>query len=173
MKRNTKEEQELIDKLIEWVELWDSEFAKIHNKGVSLNPSLKFNLKGRSRGGVAWRHKNFIQFSLDWARYNLDVYAETTVPHELAHLYTWAIYGESGHKARWKTVMRSVGLTPNRTNGNFSGVKPARKTRRYEAVMPCGCILTLSKTRSDWAGMYSIHCDARTFQSSCEFKREE
>ena len=139
-------DNEVKEKIQEWVNLWDSEFAKEFNI-TPLRPTIEFNIRGRSTGGRAWRFENRIQFNLDWARYDFNVYAETTIPHELAHLYTYIIFNDSGHGRVWKKVMLSVGLNPDRTNGNFGGVEPARKVKKYLYSLPCGCEFELSSVR--------------------------
>ena len=119
---------------------------------------------------------------------NGDEFIEDTVPHEFAHLVTYALYGTDrdykGHRrvkphgSQWQRVMRLLGYKPTRCH-NFD-VKPARKVAskyRYS----CGCkeyFLTAIRHNKILSGKSSYSCTrckrelVRMAKNTTLFKRD-
>jgi len=76
-------------------------------------PQLRFDLRGLT-AGLAYPVRNLIRLNLDLLRANPEDFIEETVPHEAAHLLTWAINGLKAkpHGAEWKGIMRDMGREP-------------------------------------------------------------
>ena len=100
-----------------------------------------FDLKGRSAGMYR------IQKNKPHIRYNPFIFSKyfddnlaTTVPHEVAHYITDAVYGLRNirpHGKEWKRLMVHFGADASRTcDYDLSGV-PVRRTRRH--AYTCGC----------------------------------
>ena len=124
---------------------WQTRFSEKFD--IELGITLDYNLRGCTTGGVAILKKNTIKINLDWVRENPIEYFNDTVPHEIAHHVAYRVYRDAGHGRYWKHVMRTMGLTPDRTTSAFSNVKPARKVRRFLYVLPCGCEYKLTAMR--------------------------
>lgn len=95
------------------------------------------NLKQRGRAaGTAHLHKNEVRFNLFMLKQNPKLFLETVVPHEIAHIIVYQIYGNTvrPHGREWQAVMKKVyQLEPNRTH-EFDIPLP-KKTFRYQ----CQC----------------------------------
>ncbi|GAA0835399.1 MULTISPECIES: SprT family zinc-dependent metalloprotease [Marinomonas] len=95
------------------------------------------NLKQRGRAaGTAHLHKNEVRFNLFMLQQNTALFLETVVPHEVAHIIVYQIYGHEvrPHGKEWQAVMKKVfHLEPNRTH-NFEVPLP-KKAFRYQ----CQC----------------------------------
>lgn len=88
-------------------------------------PTIQFDLKGTSAGTADYR-KWVIQINPVFLKNNFEDMLYETVPHELAHLATHVIYPEAHkrtwntkrrpHGAEWQSIMRSMGVEPQRTH---------------------------------------------------------
>ncbi len=99
------------------------------------------------QGGQRLEKTLKVRYNLDYVEGNLAKYLDTTVPHELCHLYALRKYGEDvAHGQRWKRLMRSIGVSPNRcADYDSSEVVPARKITRYVYILSCGCDYEVTK----------------------------
>lgn len=98
-------------------------------------PKICFNQKG-SAAGTAYLQRHEVRFNYDMFIQDPAEFVNTVVPHEIAHLFVYKIFGSKPkpHGLEWQSVMVKVfGLTPNRTH-TFT-VKPANKSFLYQ----CDC----------------------------------
>lgn len=95
------------------------------------------NLKQRGRAaGTAHLQKNELRFNPFMFQQNSAEFLETVVPHEVAHIIVFQIYGNAvkPHGKEWKAVMLKVyGLSPSRTH-TFD-VPPQKQSYEYR----CSC----------------------------------
>lgn len=79
-----------------------------------------YNLKQRGRAaGTAHLQKNELRFNLFMYQQDPTEFINTVVPHEVAHLIVFQIYGNSvkPHGREWQAVMKKVyGILPSRTH---------------------------------------------------------
>ena len=68
-------------------------------------PELAFDLRGRT-AGLAYYGTPRIRINLSLAERNTEHFLRETVPHEVAHLVSFELYGSRGrgHGAHWKSV---------------------------------------------------------------------
>ena len=78
-----------------------------------INFDLTFNLKGRT-AGKCHPSQRWVKLNPSMFKDNFKEMIGQTLPHEIAHLVAWKEYGERGHGAGWKRVMRRMGLQPDR-----------------------------------------------------------
>ncbi|BFM48289.1 SprT family zinc-dependent metalloprotease [Marinomonas sp. THO17] len=78
------------------------------------------NLKQRGKAaGTAHLQKNEVRFNAFMYRQSPEKFLSTVVPHEVAHIIVYQIYGSNvrPHGKEWQAVMRKVfGLSPDRTH---------------------------------------------------------
>lgn len=77
-----------------------------------------FKQKGRA-AGTAHLQKNELRFNAFMYQQNPIEFINTVVPHEVAHIIVFQIYGNTvkPHGKEWKAVMLKVfGIAPNRTH---------------------------------------------------------
>ena len=110
---------------------------------VNKIPTIKYNLSGRCAGRAHWIYVTndmFIRINPILLNENVEYMLTNTVPHEIAHLVAYMVFGKSikPHGYEWKTVMRCFGLTPDRCHYlNTSTVRSIRKPtvrKRYLGV---------------------------------------
>jgi SprT protein len=104
---------------------------------------VEFGLRGRAAGDACP--------STGTTRYNselLDRYGDefvrSIVPHEVAHIVTWAVFGRvKPHGPEWRSVMEFFGVDPSVTH-DFE-TTPARRVRRVPYRCSCGIPHRLTK----------------------------
>ncbi|KAA6209682.1 SprT family zinc-dependent metalloprotease [Avibacterium paragallinarum] len=71
-------------------------------------PEVNYQLRGL-KAGVAYLQKNEIRFNRTLLLENPDYFLQQIVPHELAHLIVYQVFGRvSPHGKEWKAVMEKL-----------------------------------------------------------------
>jgi SprT protein len=95
------------------------------------------NLKQRGKAaGTAHLQKNELRFNHFMYQQNPEEFVSTVVPHEVAHIIVYQIYGDTvrPHGKEWQAVMQKVyGIRPSRTH-SFD-VPPQKQPYEYH----CSC----------------------------------
>ncbi|MDA9557487.1 SprT family zinc-dependent metalloprotease [Vibrio sp.] len=82
-------------------------------------PSVNFNVKGKT-AGKAYLYQNEIRLNLILMHENFDAFCYEVIPHEVAHLITFSLYGKvKPHGKEWKTVMEGVFKIRAKTTHSF------------------------------------------------------
>src|SRR5690606_24560848 len=78
-------------------------------------PQVQFTVKGRVAGKANFS-KNIIDFNYAILSKHGDAFIDRTPAHEVAHFISYLIYGNkgAGHGPFWKSVMRRLGMRPER-----------------------------------------------------------
>lgn len=100
-------------------------------------PILSYNLRGTC-AGLAVYLSNEVRLNPVLFRENPEFFLSETIPHELAHLLAFKVYGHKikPHGAEWKSIMRSLGVAPKTTHSlDLSSVQRKRPTVSYR----CAC----------------------------------
>lgn len=89
-----------------------------------------------TKGGTASYLTQTLTFSETLYKENVEHFLASTVPHEVAHLITRAMYPRcTPHGWEWKSVMRALGVEPNRCH-SYNVASVARGVRY---VYSCNC----------------------------------
>lgn len=96
--------------------------ANLHFKREFPEPSLIYQQRGTS-AGTAWLERWEIRLNPVLLQENQQAFVDEVVPHELAHLLVWKVFGRvAPHGKEWKWMMETV-----------LGV-PARRTHKFETT---------------------------------------
>lgn len=119
---------------------------KIYNREFKM-PGVSFELTGTT-AGKAYCGRDLISLNYVLFKENEKDFYEDTIPHEIAHLITWALYGRKAkaHGAEWKKVMLSIGASPSRCH-NYDVSSVRKKKSGYNYVCKCNIVHTLTKAR--------------------------
>lgn len=107
---------------------------------------IEINPKMRSTAGRAYYRKNKIMMNERLLTDNPHE-IEKTFAHELAHLISFALYGEAGkgHGTNWKRVMKQLGYEPDRTHD--LDVSAYARKHSVKAYAKCQCSTFALKAR--------------------------
>ena len=76
-------------------------------------PKIEWVVCGTT-AGRAWLTQWRIQLNEQLCKENLQDFMNDTIPHEVAHLVAYKVFGDDGHGDGWRSVMRALGLNPTR-----------------------------------------------------------
>jgi SprT protein len=77
-------------------------------------PKIFFMKRNTRTAGLAKPVSWELGFNLNYASCDLEMYLNTTVVHEVAHLVANCLYASKGHDKKWKLVMTALGAEPER-----------------------------------------------------------
>jgi len=132
-------------------------------------PTWEFRQSGQI-AGYADCGQNFVSINPDFINNGQAEYiVDQTVPHEVAHLISVALYGldmGGAHKYGWKAVMRMLGCPADRCHSlSMEGVKTkTRKRWEYKCVC-CGKILYLTTNKHN--KIQKPNCSSAFVHSQC------
>jgi SprT protein len=137
-------EDKVLDVLLKAQDIYKQSFAI---------PTLEYRQMGRKAGYAEYLRWNIALNSDFLYNGHLEDMIEQTLPHELAHLISYRVYGPvmgAGHGRAWKSVMFRLGLRVQRChNYSLEGVK-TRKVVRVPAKCPCcGQMFQLTKIKAN------------------------
>lgn len=103
---------------------------------------IEYSFKQMGRvAGRAWSRENRIEINPDYClNGELEKMISVTIPHEIAHVVSYQVYGRAGfgHGYYWKSIMINLGLEPLRChNFNMEGVKLRKVNKPHKYT--CGC----------------------------------
>jgi SprT protein len=98
--------------------LWD-DYAEIFPSLVRFDcPTIKLNNRFSATAGRATFSKNLVELSAKHLAKFPEIVLNETLPHELAHMIDYYVYGmEAGkqvHGTQWKIIMVALGQNPTR-----------------------------------------------------------
>ncbi|ADZ91408.1 SprT family zinc-dependent metalloprotease [Marinomonas mediterranea] len=98
-------------------------------------PSFNFKQKGRA-AGTAYLQKNEIRLNSYMYAQSPDEFIESVIPHEVAHIVVYQIYGSevSPHGREWKAIMERLFGVPAARTHNFK-LPPRKEGYEYR----CAC----------------------------------
>ena len=98
-------------------------------------PEVNYDLRG-IKAGVAYLQKNEIKFNRTLLQENMDEFIRQVVPHELAHLIVYQMFGRvKPHGKEWQLVMNEIFKLPAYTCHQFDIKNVQGKTFEYR----CAC----------------------------------
>lgn len=95
-------------------------------------PLVKYNKRLKTTAGRAFYEASpqYIDLSHDLLWQHHEEMINVVVPHELAHLAAYTVFGDTGHGEGWKIMMGRVGLPPLRCHNMENSLHEARKRAR-------------------------------------------
>lgn len=106
------------------------------NRSFSI-PEVSYDIRGM-KAGVAYLPKNIIKFNRTLLLENPEEFIRQVVPHELAHLLVYQVYGRvKPHGVEWQKLMTQVFQLPAQTCHQFDVQNVQGKTYAYR----CHCQL--------------------------------
>jgi SprT protein len=102
-------------------------------------PTVYFNQRGKIAGSARLQI-NQIRLNPTLLKDNPDRFCQEVIPHELAHLIVFQLYGRARpHGKEWKNIMESVFNVPAQTRHDMDVSKVVGKTFNYRCQ--CGPVV--------------------------------
>jgi len=98
------------------VRVWWNRFLKVYPQIQTEYPQVKLNNRLKSTAGRAFIENDpqYIDLCTELFWQYTEQFVEDTIPHELAHLVAFTVYGDPGHGSGWKTVIHKMNISTNR-----------------------------------------------------------
>jgi SprT protein len=108
-------------------------------------PTLSFDLRGTTAGAANLR-ENHIKINQGLFSENKEAFFKRTIPHEVAHLVAYIVFGDTGHGVDWKFTMNRFGCDSSRCHSyDVSNVKISKTVTRFLYTCQCSKPLHLTK----------------------------
>ena len=109
-------------------------------------PDISFRLRGANAGLALLKH-NKLRFNSQLLLHNGEKFINDTVAHELAHLITYQLYGQSvkPHGTEWQTIMIDVFHSEPSVTHSFTTTMNRKDIYLYQCH--CPQIIEFSKIR--------------------------
>lgn len=122
----------------------NARIAECANKaGINTGPiEVLYDINSSRLGGqaiTAYGNKHTIRLNPVFLNAYTDHYIETTVAHEWAHIACNVVHGRCGHGPKWKQMMWSIGVPPERCH-NYEvpkGMNVGKQRQKYQLVCEC------------------------------------
>ena len=112
-------------------------------------PSISFDLRGCCAGRAYYKY-NRIRLNPILMVENQEDFVVQTVPHEVAHLLAFTMFGTrtriKPHGTEWKSVMLALGLKPARCHSYDVANARVRRERRFTYACDCQTIQEPART---------------------------
>lgn len=120
------------------LDVYEKAVSALYSKDFSLKRiAVDFSLRGTC-AGKANASKNLIKINLGLALANKDRFFDETIAHEYAHLVTrWMHPYSTPHGPQWRSVMRSLGVEPERTHTFDTSDTRVRKRTFFKYNCAC------------------------------------
>lgn len=113
----------------------DLALAEKHFQRSFPEPQVNYNVRGK-KAGVAYFQTNEIRFNPILLQENGLDFVKQVVPHELAHLLVYQLFGQvkQPHGKEWKMIMEDVLGVPAKTYHSFNTASVEK-----QFLYQCGC----------------------------------
>ena len=111
------------------VKMWWAKFRRQFPSICQHPPTVKLNSRLKTTAGRAWvdSKPQIIDLSTELFWEHTEHFVADTIPHELAHLVAFTIFGDPGHGRGWYTVLASMGINTTRCHDMVNSAHAMRK----------------------------------------------
>lgn len=109
-----------------WTRFCDK-FPKLNRK----IPQIKLNNRLKTTAGRAWveNKPQFVDLSTELFWEYTHEFCVDTIPHELAHLAAYTLFGDGGHGKGWYYVIETMGIDTSRCHTMVNSKHESRKMK--------------------------------------------
>ncbi|MHC5224829.1 SprT family zinc-dependent metalloprotease [Ignatzschineria sp. LJL83] len=135
-------------------------FSNLGGFNENYYPTLSFKLRGKT-AGTAYLQRWEIRLNPILLAENSDAFINEVIPHEYAHLLTFALYGRvQPHGKEWQAMMIDImGLPANRTHRFDTKNSETRQYERFTYYCLCQThLLTAIRHNRIQANKATYHC---------------
>lgn len=113
------------------VTYWWNKFRKEYPQISEKAPRVVLNNRLKTTAGRAFYEDNpqYIDLSTELFWEYTEEFLNDTIPHELAHLVAYTVYGDTGHGKGWKSVLSHMKINTTRLHNMVNTVHSKRKSK--------------------------------------------
>ena len=128
----------LLQDIKEQVQFWFDLAKELYPKyNIKDSNNVNFNLKGRC-AGKAFLQTRELRFNKVLFKENYKEFCERTIPHEVAHIIAFQIFGTKGHDYAWRRIMNDFGCDSTRCH-SYDTENSTVRTIKKQYPYKCGC----------------------------------
>lgn len=113
------------------IHFWWNKFRSVYPQIQREYPQIKLNNRLKTTAGRAFiaETPQYIDLSTELFWEYTEEFLCDTIPHELAHLVAYTVFGDSGHGKGWKTIISQFGIKTNRLHNMVNSNHARRKSK--------------------------------------------
>lgn len=113
------------------VKHWWNKFRQVYPQLSKQYPAVKLNNRLKTTAGRAFIENNpqYIDLSTELFWEHTEEFLYDTIPHELAHLVAYTIYGDPGHGKGWYSIVHQFGINTSRLHQMVNTAHAQRKSK--------------------------------------------
>lgn len=113
-----------------WGRIWWAKIVAVFPElGTHTRPPIKLNNRLKTTAGRAFFEENYIDLSTELFWEHTENFTQDTIPHELAHIAAYKVFGDEGHGMGWKMTLQRVGIKTTRLHHMVNSQHAARKAK--------------------------------------------
>lgn len=113
------------------VHFWWNKFRTKYPQIQKTYPKVKLNGRLKTTAGRAFIEDNpqYIDLSPELFWEYTEEFLHDTIPHELAHLVAYTVFGDSGHGKGWKQIIQEFNIPTKRLHDMVNTRHEKRKSK--------------------------------------------
>lgn len=111
--------------------MWWNRFRKEYSQLQAVTPKVVLNNRLKTTAGRAFIENNpqYIDLSTELFWEYTEEFLNDTIPHELAHLVAYTIYGDKGHGKGWYSIIKQFSINTTRLHNMVNTLQAKRKSK--------------------------------------------
>lgn len=111
------------------IQFWWNKFRQVYPQIQKAYPKVKLNARLKTTAGRAFidNTPQYIDLSPELFWEYTEEFLQDTIPHELAHLVAYTVFGDEGHGTGWKSVIQKMGIKTSRLHNMVNSKHENRK----------------------------------------------
>ena len=108
------------------VRTWWRKFLMVY-PDLGDTPRVRMNARLKTTAGRAFLEDWIVELSPELMSEHTEQFCRDTIPHELAHLVAFKVYGDCGHGKGWKSIVREFNIPTTRLHNMVNSKWQNRK----------------------------------------------
>ena len=88
---------------------WWKRFSEVYPQ-IGKVPEIKINARLKTTAGRAFLEENYIDLSAELFWEHTENFTSDTIPHELAHMVAYRVFGDEGHGKGWYSIIEQFDI---------------------------------------------------------------
>jgi SprT protein len=113
------------------IQFWWNKLKKEYPEIQQEYPKVKLNNRLKTTAGRAFigNKPQYIDLSLELFWEYTEEFLTDTIPHELAHLVAYTVFGDEGHGKGWYSVLNKMGIKTSRLHNMVNTKHEKRRAK--------------------------------------------